>query len=499
MASKPINVSVKNQDTIKAALELVIGQVEKLRLPAAVKELLLKNLALVMALLFRFSEPVKDPSNSDLPTGKGGRPRIQPAEPRKKGERKPGGQKGHKGRTHEPEEPTEPDTMLYPKGCEGDPNWEIVDMKKHQTVDVVAVKRVRNYVAVTMRHKVTGEIRSARFPDNAKSRFQYGEWISRKIAYESLCQMIPFKRLADGMGDRLGIRISEGTAVNIVRRFLRSKVLDDFMEAARKVIRNAPVVNADETSVSLKGVRHWVHVAIAMGYFTLHFHRKRGKEGMDDAGILPEAIGVLVHDCWQAYFQYVNNDHALCNTHFIRELRRAQENGCAWADPMIALLLKIKLEVEAVGAPLPAARQRANRRKYRQIIAEGMEETGGQELKREPWQVGRRGRIAKTPGRNLLERMGKRIDEVLRFMTDPNVPFTNNIAERALRMLKLKGKISGCIRNDEMAGRWCLFMGYRASCAHHGIGEWEAISMLAEERTPQFIRDKLTENVQAAA
>jgi transposase len=291
MASKPINVSVKNQDTIKTALELVIGHIRILRLPAAVKELLLKNLPLVMALLFRYSEPVKDPSNSDMPYGRSGRRDIKPAEPRRKGERKPGGQKGHKGRTHELEEPTEPDTMLSPKGCEGDPNWEIVDMKKHQTVDVVAVKRVRNHVAVTMRHKVTGEIRSARFPDNAKSRFQYGERFRRKIAYESLFQMIPFRRLAGGMSDRLGIRISEGTAVNIVRRFLKSKVLDGFMEAARRVIRNAPVVNADETSVSMKGVRHWVHVAIAMGFLTLHFHRKRGKEGMDDAGILPEAIG----------------------------------------------------------------------------------------------------------------------------------------------------------------------------------------------------------------
>jgi transposase len=150
--------------------------------------------------------------------------------------------------------------------------------------------------------------------------------------------------------------------------------------------------------------------------------------------------GYLVHDYWKSYYEFAGNGHALCNAHLLRELRLAAEEGQGWAQKVIEYLKGLNGEADKAGGMLGKRRQDEVRKKYRSLMRKGDKECP----KPEPKPSGKRGRAAKGKSRNLLERLVDWDDEVLRFMTVKEVPFTNNQAERDLRMMKVQQKISGC-------------------------------------------------------
>jgi transposase len=172
---------------------------------------------------------------------------------------------------------------------------------------------------------------------------------------------------------------------------------------------------------------------------------------MDAIGILSETKAILIHDHWKAYYSYKENVHGLCNTHHIRELEEAKEEGQSWAQPMIDLLLKIKQQVDTSGGQLGEGEQKKIRKKYRTLIKRAEQECPPPP----PKPIGQRGRVAKSKPRNLLERLRDFADDTLRFMTRKDVPFTNNLAERDLRMTKVQQKVSGCFRSWEGAYAFC--------------------------------------------
>jgi transposase len=176
--------------------------------------------------------------------------------------------------------------------------------------------------------------------------------------------------------------------------------------------------------------------------------------------------------------------------HILRELKEAMEVGQKWAYKMSELLKDLNILVDCHGGVLPLTLQAWYRKVYKEIIAEGYKETGGLVLVRPPGPK-QRGRIPKTKSRNLLERLDLRKDAVLHFMTDRLVPFSNNDAERPFRMVKVLLKIAGCFRSFEMAQGFCRMRSYLVSCSKNGIGKYEAIKMILEKETPQFIREWL--------
>jgi transposase len=206
---------------------------------------------------------------------------------------------------------------------------------------------------------------------------------------------------------------------------------------------------------------------------------------MDAIGILAKFIGVMCHDHWKPYYKYTCT-HALCNAHHLRELTYAEEEDKQkWAGLMKMLLLEINKAVnDAEGKVSPSVAQEY-RLKYRALLTEaGQNECPPPEDIRKK---GQKGRIKKSKSRNLLERLTKYEDDVLRFMENDFVPFTNNLGENDLRMTKVQQKISGCFRSMEGAYIFCRVRGYLSTCRKHGVNATEALRLLFQGKLPDFV------------
>lgn len=180
---------------------------------------------------------------------------------------------------------------------------------------------------------------------------------------------------------------------------------------------------------------------------------------MDAIGVLPVFKGIMVHDCWSPYFKYPC-EHAVCNAHILRDLKGISENfGQNWSDAMQDLLLEIHNEVKEASRSAHSLSQveiEECQRRFDGIIELGMAENP---YSTEPVPK-KRGKKKNSRPQNLIERCQKYRTEILRFMTDFRVPFTNNFAERDIRMVKVQQKISGSFRSIEGVSNFCRVRGY---------------------------------------
>ena len=246
-------------------------------------------------------------------------------------------------------------------------------------------------------------------------------------------------------------------------------------QAATDCLLAMPAIHVDETSLRVDRKNHWIHV-YAAGSLTLKFlDPKRGCKAIENIGIIPRYRGVLIHDCWASYLSYSHCRHALCGAHLLRELAFASEaHDYTWAKRMRRLLLSACHDVaKRDNKVLDAAQYKALRKRYRTILTQG-----GKELPEIPLRTkGQRGRIAKSDAHNLWERLKTYEREVLRFAEDPYVAFTNNRAERDLRMSKVKQKVAGCFRTTEYAEAYCRISSYLQSMAAKGYNPLVAIQI----------------------
>lgn len=299
---------------------------------------------------------------------------------------------------------------------------------------------------------------SSRFPVGVESLTQYGPRLKGLVVYLHQYQLLPYQRLSEMMADLFSASISPGSIYNTNesayhRLFFKQRETMYFL-------LNSPVVHFDETGLYENGKRLWLHSA-STEQVTLYFaHENRGRVAMDTAGILPEFRGIAVHDHWESYQRYEQCEHAFCNVHHLRELICAEEQEqMPWAKEMKNLLLEIKQRVDKAQTQgkvqLSQTLQKHYFSRYRKILREALK------LYPTPEKIPKkRGRIKQSKSKNLLDRLFKYEKETLRFMTDFRVPFDNNLAERDIRMVKVKQKISGTFRSQEGTDFFCRIRGF---------------------------------------
>jgi transposase len=305
--------------------------------------------------------------------------------------------------------------------------------------------------------------------------------VKAEAVYLSVYQLLPSHRVQEFFRDQAGIELSVGTLHNFRQEAYER--LQPFEEAAREHLQQAPIAHFDETGINIAGKLAWLHSASNHEWTLYGAHHQRGQEGIESLGVLPHFSGIACHDHWKPYFQY-DCVHVLCNAHHTRELNGVIENeGHSWADDMKRLLERTHAAVCKAGGNLSARSQSAFRAHYRRIIAKGEKECP----KAKPI-PNKRGRTKQSKARNLLDRLRDFEDETLRFITNPLVPFTNNRAERDIRMTKLQQKISGCFKSLETAQMFCRTRAFLSTCLKRKISATNALNALFNGALPDLVQ-----------
>lgn len=311
---------------------------------------------------------------------------------------------------------------------------------------------------------------------------QYGTGLKAHTVYLSQFQLIPNNRIQDYFYGQLHILISEGSIFNFNNQAFEA--LDTFKNIAKEQLRTSPVAHADETGIKKGGGRFWLR-CVSNDFWTLYYpHERRGIEAFEAKGMLPRFAGILCHDHWKPYYR-LDCTHALCNAHHLRELTRAwEQDDQQWANDMKKLLEKINAKVIDAGGALSAQQAGQDRSQYRKLIQKTEMECP--EPTR-PNKKGKRGRIKKSKSRNLLERQRNYENDVLRFMENEDVAFSNNLGENDIRMTKVQQKISGCFRSIEGAKIFCRVRSYLSTCRKQGIKASRALELLFNGKLPGFV------------
>jgi transposase len=380
----------------------------------------------------------------------------------------PGGQVGHPGHTLRLTPKPRRVVVHRPLQCRhcSSPLREgrSTGVERRQVIDLVPIRlRVTEHRAEVVRCPRCGRRTKAEFPESVRASVQYGPSLLSRALYLHDYQLLPYQRTAEAMRELFGCAMSAGTVSTAVRQ-CASGLMETELKIKRGLRRSA-VIHADETGLRVGARLHYVHVASTSRLTHYGADARRGKAAMDEIGVLPECRGTCVHDGWLSYTFYPRCRHALCGAHLLRELTYFEELAAetrAWAGPLKELLLEMKREVERVrregGRQLGHERLESLTESYDRLITEGLKAPPASDV---------RDGIQKQ-ARNLLLRLGRRKEDVLRFVTDFRVPFDNNQAERDLRMIKLQQKTSGCFRTEEGARRFCRIRSYISTARKQG-------------------------------
>jgi transposase len=420
--------------------------------------------------------------NSSKPPSSDGLGKPAPKSLRGRSGRKPGGQPGREGHTLRQVERPDEVMMHEPGACAGcgsaltaeGPPARIV---RRQVFDIPQITvRVVEHRLVS-RRCACGAITAATGPAGVGAPVQYGPHAAAIAIYLCLGQHLPVERSAGLLAELFGTPMAAGTVAAWTSRAAAG--LAPFTAAARAGLAGAELVHVDETGLRVAGRLHWLHVASSARFTALFCHAKRGKEAIDAAGVLPSFAGIAVHDAFTSYARYRSVTHALCNAHLLRELIAVVDfhtahppppggtvpAGWCWAQQVIEALLGLKAITHTGTLPDPAVLAAHRRLIISAALIGASTETGP------PGAVGRRHRA-------LARRIHRRIEDYLRFATDPRVPFDNNAAERDIRMVKIKQKVSGCLRTLAGAQDFAAMRSYLSTATKHGRRPFDVLTEL---------------------
>jgi transposase len=368
---------------------------------------------------------------------------------------KQGGKNGHPGHTlHQIEMP---DTIknYYPGICScGHPVMaeSCSLLEKRQVFDLPKPRlQVTEHRILGGLCPGCGQMLRGESPEGVNAPVQYGHNAKAFSVMLNSHYKLPFKKIQALFNDLFGYSINESTVYSAARQCYEKLGLSE--EIIKSKIAESKVAHADETGFRAEGKLVWLHTATTVLFTYFFVHEKRGMGALgSNKSILDRFMGWLVHDCWGSYFKFDGLKHALCCAHILRELEALIENGQSkWATAFKAFLMRVYL--------MPFE-ERVKRRKYIESRYAAICKMG---IKSEPVPIktkGQKGRCKRTKGRNLVERLQKEQQAVLAFAFNEEVPFTNNLAERDIRPVKVKQKISNCFRSFEGAEFYARIEGF---------------------------------------
>lgn len=347
------------------------------------------------------------------------------------------------------------------------------ESERRTKIDIVFEKVIEHVDAQIKQCPSCDTTVKASFPTDLHGPLQYGAGLKAFVINLLVCQMVALNRVQKLIKSMMDVTLSEASLLKFVWRL--HQALEEWEASAKDELLKMPAMNVDETSLRVDKKNHWIHVYSA-GDITLKcLDRGRGIKAIDRINIVPRYGGVIIHDCWASYFSYQHCGHGLCGSHLMRELTFVVEsNGYGWAQNMKRLLKDTCAKVSKSEQKKISDKDYTNlQKRFRNIISRGEKELPAVP----PKPSGKRGKIAKSDAHNLWERIKCHEQSVLLFAKDPHVSFTNNRAERDLRMAKVKQKVSGCFRTIRYAQAYCRISSYLQTMANKGYNPLIAIQM----------------------
>jgi len=401
----------------------------------------------------------KNSGNSSKPPSSDGFNKIQNS--REKTGKRPGGQPGHRG--HVPQLYSNPTRTVELKTekceCGGRVKYS-GEYKTKQTVDISITADIIEY----REYEGVCECCQRDIKNNApvNDTITYGSNLKGLSAILTTEGCVSINRTQQIINELTGgiIDLSGGTIAKWNKE-LANRVAPA-IDSIKENLLVSSVLHKDETGIRVDKTLHWFHVLGTSTHTLYCSHEKRGNAADREMDVLPSYGGILVHDHLKGLYDFTCT-HAECNAHILRYLKAAVESkNREWAEDMIKLLLEAKSgeTAEAVS------------RRYDEILEKGAKEF----LKDE------------TPDYNgedmkLLRRMKQYKEEHLRFVTDQNVPFDNNQAERDLRMIKAKTKISGCFRGRDGGRIFAALKSYTSTLRKNGRNIFDGLKSAFDSKT----------------
>jgi len=399
---------------------------------------------------------------------------------RKNTGRKAGGQPNHKGVTRELEDDPDEVTKLTmdscPCGCsmEGVPVLRTI---RRQLIEIPKVRHmIHEYQVEVKMCPSCGRLVQHDFPVEVPNTISFGQNLKSEILYDREIMLNPAEKIVEKLETMHDLKISPATVLSIVNKAGNS--LNEFNDSVNDELTKSKVIHCDETGFRVNGKRQWLHSASTPQLTIYQPHEKRGAEAMVDNGILPQYSGTVMSDYWNGYSKFTNCEHTYCKAHIIRELRGLYEanQNQIWAKNLEELFEKM-YEYSVIQKGTSPKKIAMFEQKYESLVAEG--------LIRNPPGTHKsvRGKPKNSKAHNLLRRLQTTKDEVLVFLHDPEIPYTNNLAERDIRMMKVEQKISGTFRSVQGAESFCNIRGYISTIQKNNGNVMEALEKLVIGKT----------------